>query len=75
MAKSILNLTLMLIILTTALYNVEAEIAGMALADKWTFAGTLTLQGDLSGSVDIDGSTDVVLNAQIDNRPLNRYAL
>ena len=60
----------------TALYNVEAEIAGMSLADKWTFPRTLTLQGDISGSVQIDGSADVTLNAQIDNHShSNQYAL
>jgi hypothetical protein len=60
----------------TALYNVEAEIAGMTIADKWTFPRSLTLQGDVSGVVSIDGSTDVVLNAQIDNHShSNEYAL
>ena len=36
-------------------------------ADKWTTARTITLGGDLSGSVSIDGSGDVTLSAQVTN--------
>ena len=50
----------------TALYNVEAEIAGMTIADKWTFARQFTLDGDVTGSVAVDGSTDVVINTQLE---------
>ena len=36
-------------------------------ADKWTSARTITLGGDLSGSVSIDGSADVTLTAAVSN--------
>ncbi|AJT61189.1 long tail fiber protein distal subunit [Vibrio phage ValKK3] len=36
-------------------------------ADKWTNARTLTLSGDLSGSVSIDGSSNVTLSASVAN--------
>lgn len=36
-------------------------------ADKWTSARTLTLSGDLTGSVSIDGSSNVTLSAQVSN--------
>ena len=34
-------------------------------ADKWTTARTITLGGDLSGSVSIDGSANVTLSGQV----------
>lgn len=36
-------------------------------ADKWTTARTITLGGDLTGSVSIDGSANVTLSAQVAN--------
>ena len=36
-------------------------------ADKWTSARTITLGGDLTGSVSIDGSANVTLSAQVVN--------
>ncbi len=36
-------------------------------ADKWTTARTITLSGDLSGSVSLDGSTNVTLSGQVAN--------
>ncbi|MCQ9244266.1 tail fiber domain-containing protein [Vibrio diabolicus] len=36
-------------------------------ADKWTNARKITLNGDLTGSVDIDGSTNVTLSASVKN--------
>ena len=36
-------------------------------ADKWTTARTITLGGDLTGSVSIDGSSDVTLSGQVVN--------
>ena len=36
-------------------------------ADKWTTARTITLSGDLSGSVSLDGSANVTLSAQVSN--------
>ena len=36
-------------------------------ADKWTAARTITLSGDLNGSVSIDGSSNVTLSAQVVN--------
>ena len=36
-------------------------------ADKWTTARTITLGGDLSGSVSIDGSANVTLSGQVVN--------
>ncbi len=36
-------------------------------ADKWTTARTITLGGDLSGSVSIDGSANVTLTAAVSN--------
>ncbi|HCG5955141.1 TPA: cell envelope integrity protein TolA [Vibrio parahaemolyticus] len=36
-------------------------------ADKWTTARTITLGGDLTGSVSIDGSSNVTLSASVTN--------
>ncbi|EMB9233694.1 tail fiber domain-containing protein [Vibrio alginolyticus] len=36
-------------------------------ADKWTNSRKITLNGDLTGSVDIDGSTNVTLSASVKN--------
>ena len=36
-------------------------------ADKWTTARTITLAGDLSGSVSIDGSANVTLTASVND--------
>jgi hypothetical protein len=36
-------------------------------ADTWTTARTITLGGDLTGSVSIDGSSNVTLSAQVNN--------
>ncbi|ALP46957.1 tail fibers protein [Vibrio phage phi-Grn1] len=36
-------------------------------ADKWTTARSLSLAGELSGSVSIDGSSNVTLNASVDH--------
>lgn len=36
-------------------------------ADKWTTARTITLGGDLTGSVSLDGSSNVTLSAQVVN--------
>lgn len=36
-------------------------------SDKWTTARTITLSGDLTGSVSIDGSANVTLSAQVVN--------
>ena len=40
-------------------------------ADKWTSARTITLGGDLSGSVSIDGSANVTLTAAVANNSHN----
>ncbi len=49
--------------------TITAALSGNATsatsAGKWTNAATLTLGGDLSGSVDIDGSAGVTLTATI----------
>ena len=45
---------------TTAVANLQA-----ATASKWHTARTITLGGDLSGNVSIDGSADVTLNATV----------
>jgi len=45
---------------TTAVANLQA-----ATASKWHTARTITLGGDLTGSVSIDGSGDVTLNATV----------
>jgi len=42
-----------------------ATVEGADSADKWSNARTITLGGDLSGSVSIDGSVDVTLTATI----------
>lgn len=34
-------------------------------ADKWTTARTITLSGDVSGSISVDGSTDVTIDTTI----------
>lgn len=46
---------------TTAVANLQA-----ATASKWHTARTLTLGGDLSGSVSIDGSGDITLTATVE---------
>jgi len=46
---------------TTAVANLQA-----ATASKWHTARTITLAGDLSGSVSIDGSGDVTLTATVE---------
>ena len=45
---------------TTMVTNLQAETAS-----KWHTARTLTLAGDLSGSVSIDGSADITLTATV----------
>jgi hypothetical protein len=52
---------------TTMVSNLQAETAS-----KWHTARTLTLAGDLSGSVSIDGSADVTLTATVE---LDKVAL
>jgi hypothetical protein len=51
--------------------TITASLSGNATsattAASWATARTLTLGGDLSGSVDIDGSTDVTLTATVIN--------
>ena len=42
-----------------------ATIEGADSADKWSNARTITLGGDLTGSVSIDGSADVTLTATV----------
>ena len=53
----------------TLVANVEGALTGNAStassAAKWTTARTITLGNDLSGSVSIDGSANVTLNATI----------
>ena len=44
-------------------------------ADKWTTARTITLSGDLSGSVSLDGSANVTLSAQVSNDSHNHSKL
>ncbi len=44
-------------------------------ADTWTTARTITLGGDLTGSVSIDGSGDVTLSAQVTNNSHQHNAL
>lgn len=51
----------------TLVYNVSTALAGLSLADKWTFARTITLDGHAVGSVAIDGASDVTLNVQVLN--------
>ena len=49
-------------------------------ADKWTTARTISLSGDLNGSVSLDGSANVTLSAQVVNNShshsnyLNKYS-
>ena len=45
---------------------INANTTGSAA--KWTTARTITLGGDLSGSVSVDGSADATLTATISNR-------
>jgi hypothetical protein len=52
---------------TTMVTNLQAETAS-----KWHAARTLTLAGDLSGSISIDGSADVTLTATVE---LDKVAL
>jgi len=46
---------------------VGALSGNASTASKWATARTLTLSGDLSGSVSIDGSSNVTLSAQVSN--------
>lgn len=51
---------------TTNSIDIEADIVGAATgADAWTNARTITLAGDLGGSVSIDGSSNETLTATI----------
>ena len=50
----------MTVVSTTMVTNLQAETAS-----KWHTARTITLGGDLSGNVSIDGSGDVTLNATV----------
>ena len=46
--------------------NVTGDLTGnAATASKWAIARTITLGGDLSGSVSIDGSSNVTLNGVV----------
>ena len=48
--------------------NVVGNVTGSAgTATKWATPRTITLGGDLSGSVSIDGSANVTLSAQVSN--------
>jgi hypothetical protein len=44
-----------------------ATVEGADSADKWTNARTITLNGDVTGSVSIDGSADVTLTTVVVN--------
>jgi len=44
-----------------------ATVEGADSADKWVSARTITLSGDVSGSVSIDGSTDVTMTTTVVN--------
>jgi len=48
---------------STGFANVNVTVAGSA--NKWATARTITLAGDLSGSVSIDGSQDVTLYGNV----------
>lgn len=45
--------------------NVTGNASTATSAGKWTTARTITLDGDLTGSVSIDGSANVTLSAQV----------
>lgn len=51
-------------IMVAAAYNAKE-------ADKWTTARTITLTGDLGGTVSLDGSTNVTLTANITATSIN----
>ena len=54
------------LVLDSGTDGTDATFSGTAdTADSWTNARTITLGGDLSGSVSIDGSGDVTLTATI----------
>lgn len=53
----------MVVTSTTRVSNLNVATAGTA--DTWTTARTITLGGDLTGSVSINGSADVTLSAQV----------
>lgn len=56
--------------------TVAASCSGNAAsADKWSTARTITLGGDLSGSVSIDGSANVTLSAQVNDNSHNHAGL
>jgi hypothetical protein len=64
-----------------AAYDVRAnafigDLDGTAAdASKWTTARTITLSGDASGSVSIDGSANVTLTVSVDGVSANSVAL
>lgn len=49
----------------TAPSFIGALTGNAATADKWKTARTITLAGDLTGSVSVDGSSNVTLSAQV----------
>ena len=53
--------------LQTALDGKLGSTANAVSASKWNTARTITLGGDLSGNVSIDGSQNVTLNAEVTN--------
>lgn len=50
---------------STITVNNVANATKASTADAWTTARTITLGGDLSGSVSLDGSANVTLSAQV----------
>jgi len=53
--------------LQTALDGKLSSTANAVSASKWDTARTITLGGDLSGNVSVDGSQNVTLNAEVTN--------
>lgn len=50
---------------STLIANLEGNASTASTADKWDNARTITLGGDLTGNVSIDGSSNVTLTATI----------
>lgn len=55
--------------------NITGSVETAISAAKWTTARTITLGGDLSGSVTIDGNSDVTLSAQVGDNSHNHTSL
>ena len=63
------------VLANTFIGNLKGNADTATSAGKWTTARTITLSGDASGNVSIDGSADVTLKVQVNSVAANSVAL